>query len=77
MPDTTTPPGAPRAMPPATSATTSAATPPRYDLLLLGATVLSGIPGEAPLHDAALGIIGQRLAYVGPAAALPPHASAR
>lgn len=85
MPDTTTPPGAPRAMPPATSATTSAvtsaatsaATPPRYDLLLLGATVLSGIPGEAPLHDAALGIIGQRLAYVGPVTALPPHASAR
>ncbi len=40
-----------------------------YDILIRGCTVLSGEPGAPVLEDAVIGIRGDRLALVGPAAA--------
>src|SRR5258707_6140913 len=48
-----------------------------FDLLLLDATVVTMDPAQPLLRDAAIGICGNRLAYVGRAADLPSPAHAR
>ena len=47
------------------------------DLLLLGATVVTMDPAQPLLHDAAIGIRGNRLAFVGRAQELPVQTRAR
>ncbi|HEX3638856.1 MAG TPA: amidohydrolase family protein [Paraburkholderia sp.] len=48
-----------------------------FDLLLLGATVVTMDPAQPLLHDAAIGIRGNRLAFVGRAQDLPVQMRAR
>jgi 5-methylthioadenosine/S-adenosylhomocysteine deaminase len=48
-----------------------------FDLLLLGATIVTMDPAQPLLHDAALGIRGNRLAFVGTTQDLPSPARAR
>lgn len=48
-----------------------------YDLLLTGITALTADPARPVLRDAAVGIVGNRLVYVGPAAAMPLGATAK
>ena len=48
--------------------------PVAYDLLITGATVLTADPVQPIIHDAAIAISGNRLAFVGPAADLPAGA---
>ena len=50
--------------------------PVAYDLLITGATVLTADPVQPIIHDAAIAISGNRLAFVGPAADLPAGATA-
>ena len=52
-------------------------TPPHYDLLLLGATLITGDPSQPLITDGAIGIKGQRLAFVGAEATLPFGTSAK
>ena len=47
-----------------------------YDLLLKGATLITCDPADRVISDGAIGIAGDRLAYVGTAAGLPADASA-
>ena len=47
------------------------------DLLLTGLTVLTGVPGSVPLHEARIGIRGGRLAMVEPAGDGPPPPARR
>jgi 5-methylthioadenosine/S-adenosylhomocysteine deaminase len=47
-----------------------------YDLLLRGATLLTCDSADRVIREGAIGITGERLAYVGVAAALPPDAAA-
>src|ERR1700704_2618114 len=51
--------------------------PTEFDLLLLGATVLTMDPEQPLLQDAAIGILGNRLAFVGAARDLPVEILAR
>jgi len=51
--------------------------PVAYDLLITGATVLTADPARPIVHDAAIAISGNRLAFVGRAADLPAEATAR
>ena len=46
-----------------------------FDCLLLGATVLTVDPADRVIEDAAIGINGNLLAYVGPRSALPSNSS--
>jgi 5-methylthioadenosine/S-adenosylhomocysteine deaminase len=46
-----------------------------FDCLLLGATVLTVDAADRVIEDAAIGISGNRLAYVGPRSALPANAA--
>ena len=46
-----------------------------FDCLLLGATVLTVDAADRVIEDAAVGISGNRLAYVGPRSALPSNAT--
>jgi 5-methylthioadenosine/S-adenosylhomocysteine deaminase len=48
-----------------------------FDLLLLGATVVTMDPAQPVVRDAALGLRGNRLAFVGPARELPAAARAQ
>jgi 5-methylthioadenosine/S-adenosylhomocysteine deaminase len=50
---------------------------PLFDLLLRGATVATCDSGDRLIVDGAIGIRGDRIAFVGPASELPPHASAQ
>jgi 5-methylthioadenosine/S-adenosylhomocysteine deaminase len=51
--------------------------PTEFDLLLLGATVLTMDPEQPLLRDAAIGILGNRLAFVGAARDLPVETRTR
>lgn len=51
--------------------------PTDYDLLITGVTVLTADPAQPLLRDAAIGIVGNSLAFVGAAARLPVGAMAK
>ena len=44
---------------------------PAFDLLLTGATVATVDAADTVIDDAAIGVAGGRIAWVGPASALP------
>ncbi|MCX7227772.1 MAG: amidohydrolase family protein [Burkholderiales bacterium] len=51
-------------------------TPPAFDLLLTGATVVTVDDRDTVVEDGAVGIVAGRIAWVGAAAALPPDTRA-
>lgn len=51
-------------------------TPPAFDLLLTGATVVTVDDRDTVVEDGAVGIVAGRIAWVGAAAALPPDTCA-
>lgn len=57
--------------------TTHSAIAPSFDLLLKDLTVLTGDPQQPLITDAAIGIVGSQLAYVGKVSSLPKNYQAK